>query len=695
MFLLPSIVLGIGLAVTLGGRPRRLATVQFRLSWTVFLALGIQVVIFSRLGHGIPVGEVRALHLGSYGLLLLFAAANVRIKALLPLLGGVTLNAIAISANGGSMPISRAAARAAGMPLLDTNVSPDAHHLRFLGDVFALPAQLPVANTFSIGDLLIGLGVVAFIVVASLGPSEATLSASRIVEPLRIGAFRRLAAGRLISSVGDWLTIAALIGWIYHTTGSTGNVAVLLLVRLAPPILGGGLAGFVVDRLPKERLVAWIELLRGVAIAVALYGVATGQLVPVFVALACSGGLATMSSAAVPSLLPGLVPAPQLPSANAVLGLAKDGAMALGAVGAGIALSWLDAMAALGADLATFVIAALLFSRLPKPRLVTAETGGARVTAGLRYFLTRRRLLFMVLSFGAATLATGLTNASLPRFLERDLGFGAGGYGFGIAALATGLALGQGLVGFTRVGPTAGRWIGVGLLVMSGLFVLLGMTQHAPTALLLIGLIGFVDGTTDVLFETVIQREADPRHYGAVFGFASACITTTMLGAVAVAPFANELLAPHGVIMGTSLFLVAAGGIALVGMRGSRATVPSEEHQPPVTEVLRPGKDVSIVTSRALAEEAKAVAAELEREFSIEVVVAPSLGEWDPEIVLASVEKSSQVIVLHDNSGNELLAADLAATIGEECFQDLDAPVQRVAVEDGDLASRVRQQAES
>src|SRR5437667_32 len=74
---------------------------------------------------------------------------------------------------------------------------------------------------------------------------------------------------------------------------------------------------------------------------------------------------------------------------------------------------------------------------------------------------------------------------------------------------------------------------------------------------------------------------------------------------------------------------------------------------------------------------------------------APSLGEWDPEIVLASVEKSSKVIVLHDNSGNELLAADLAATIGEECFQDLDAPVQRVAVEDGDLASRVRQQAES
>jgi hypothetical protein len=681
VFLLPSILLGVGLAVTLGGRPRRLASVEFRLSWAVFLALGVQVVVFSRLGDGIAETQVRALHLGSYALLLAFAAANVRIKALLPLLGGVMLNGIAIAANGGSMPISRDAAKAAGAPsLAGTNVSPSADHLHFLGDVFALPSQIPVlANTFSIGDMLIGLGVIAFIVISSLGPSEATLSASRIVEPLRLQAFRRLAGGRLVSSVGDWLTIAALVGWIYHTTGSTGNVALLLLIRLVPPILGGGLAGLVVDRLPKEKLVVWIELLRGVAVLVALFGVATGQLVAVFIALACSAGLATIANAAVPALLPGLVPGAQLPSANAVLGLAKDGAMALGAVGAGIALSWLDAMAALGADLGTFVIAAVLYSRLPAPRPLEGKSTPTGLGAGLRYFLTRRRLLFLILSFGAATLATGLTNASLPRFLEENLGFGPGGYGFGIAALAAGLALGQGLVGFTRVGPTAGRWIGVGLLVMSGLFVLLGMTQHAPTALLLIGLIGFVDGTTDVLFETVIQREADPRHYGAVFGFASACITTTMLGAVALAPLANDLFSPHRVIIGTSLFLVAAGAIALVGMRGSQIAEPQRDPEPEpeaAREALRSGDDVSIVTSGALAAEAEAVAAEIAREFSVEVLVAPPLDDWDPAVVRASVGRVSKVIVFHD-SGNELLAANLAATTGN-----------------GDLAAQVREQGE-
>src|SRR5207342_3441809 len=83
----------------------------------------------------------------------------------------------------------------------------------------------------------------------------------------------------------------------------------------------------------------------------------------------------------------------------------------------------------------------------------------------LRYVLGRRWLLVLVFAFAAATLATGLTNATLPRLLEDKFHFGASGYGFGIAALATGLVLGQALVGLARVGETAGRWIGAGLLI--------------------------------------------------------------------------------------------------------------------------------------------------------------------------------------------------------------------------------------
>jgi hypothetical protein len=706
MFLLPSLGIGLALAVVLGGRPSRLASVRLRLSTLVLLALGLQLVVFTGLGAGIPADVGEVLHVGSYALLIAFAVANLHIRALVPVLLGVSLNAVAIAVNGGHMPISKAAADSvgdieattlsAGAGHLETNVSLGAQHLRFLGDIFALPPEIPLANTFSIGDLLIGFGMIAFLVVSSLDRGEKTLSPSRMLEPLRIGSFRRLAVGKLISSVGDWLTLAALIGWIYHGTGSTGNVAVLLLVRLAPPILGGGVAAFVVDRMRKERLLVWLEVGRGLAVAVALTGVLTGQLLAVFAALAISGALLAMSNAAVPALLPGLVPPPQLASANASLGLAKDGAMALGAIGAGVALSWLGAAVALVADLGTFAAAVLLFAGI-RARAVAVDDEDAENPArsGLSYILRSRGLFFLILSFGAATLATGLTNVSLPRFLEHELGFGPNGYGFAIAALATGLALGQALVGFTRVGPTAGRWIGVGLVMMAGLFVVLGLTDHRPTALLLIGMIGFVDGTTDVLYETVVQREADPRRYGAVFGFSSAFITTTMLGAVALGPLANRLFEPHVVIIGTSAFLVAAGAIALFGMRTTKAPPhPAAAPEPDHTRVVRPGEDLSIVTSAELSRLASAAAEAVSQQFSVEIIAAPAFDQWDPEVVLASVEKTSKVVVLHDNSGNELLAAELAATIGERCFQHLDGPVRCASASDEDLTGIVLDLAE-
>ncbi len=173
-------------------------------------------------------------------------------------------------------------------------------------------------------------------------------------------------------------------------------------------------------------------------------------------------------------------------------------------------------------------------------------------------------------------MATGLTNATLPKFLGTELGLGAGAYGFGFAALAGGLALGSAVTGLAPVGEIGGRWIGVALLLMATVFGVLALTEHAPTALLLLGLIGFLDGTTDVLFDTIIQREVDPAYYGRVFGLSSAFFTTSMMGAVALAPLANSLGAPHGVILVAAGCLLAAAVVALVGTRHQVAPLPAQ-----------------------------------------------------------------------------------------------------------------------
>jgi hypothetical protein len=569
MFLLPSLVLGVVFAMLLGGRPSRLAEVRFRLAWTVPVALLLQLIIFGQLGDGIDQVWIERLHVASYVLLLAFAAANFRLKVLVPVLLGLMANATAIIANHGLMPVSASAARADGLsPGVHENVFVGPSRVGFLGDVFALPSELPLANVFSIGDILIGIGMIMFVVLVAIREdAEPVIEPARLIEPLRTPNYRALAAGKLVSHAGDWITLSALVGWIYATTGSTGMAALLLLARIAPPVLGGGIAALVVDRLPKQRLLVWIELARGLAVAGALAGVASGVHSLVFAALAASGALAAVSNACVPSLLPSLLPTEQLASANAGLGIAKDGAMAIGALGAALIVSAVGIVPALVVDLGTFVAAIAFFGLIRAPfRSVPERTPEERSDGALRYVLGRRWLIILVFSFAAATLATGLANATLPRLLEDKFDLGASGYAFGIAALATGLVLGQALIGLAHVGETAGRWIGAGLVIMAGLFGLLGLVDHAATALLMLGAIGFVDGTTDVLFETVVQREADPRHYGAVFGFSYGFITLTMMGAVAVAPLVNGLVEPGIAILCGGALLLLAGAIALLGM---------------------------------------------------------------------------------------------------------------------------------
>jgi len=80
---------------------------------------------------------------------------------------GLALNALAIVANGGFMPVDSGARAFAGMPPLterDMNVVPMTAETRlpFLADILPLPSFLPFANVFSIGDVLITVGGVIF-----------------------------------------------------------------------------------------------------------------------------------------------------------------------------------------------------------------------------------------------------------------------------------------------------------------------------------------------------------------------------------------------------------------------------------------------------------------------------------------------------------------------------------------------------
>jgi 2-oxoisovalerate dehydrogenase E1 component beta subunit len=117
--------------------------------------------------------------------------------------------------------------------------------------------------------------------------------------------------------------------------------------------------------------------------------------------------------------------------------------------------------------------------------------------------------------------------------------------------------------------------------------------------------------------------------------------------------------------------------------RRIKGEVPDERYTTPIGEarIHREGDDITVVTWGAMVYTATEAASKLD-EVSVEIVDLRSVLPWDKEAVLASVRKTSKVLVLHEDTRTGGFGAEIAATIAEEAFEDLDAPVRRIAAPD-------------
>jgi hypothetical protein len=176
VLLLYSILVGLLLGKLLGGSFSALSQVRFQ--WTALALVGLlgQVVLFSdpvtsRVG---PAGP--ALYLCSTLMVLAALLRNIQLPGLEVVSAGAFLNLLAIVTNGGYMPSSPEAWMAlngvAEFPkdgfTNSAMIGPNTL-LPFLGDVFYLPHPIPFANVFSIGDVVIAVGAVWFLIEAMRG----------------------------------------------------------------------------------------------------------------------------------------------------------------------------------------------------------------------------------------------------------------------------------------------------------------------------------------------------------------------------------------------------------------------------------------------------------------------------------------------------------------------------------------------
>jgi 2-oxoisovalerate dehydrogenase E1 component beta subunit len=119
--------------------------------------------------------------------------------------------------------------------------------------------------------------------------------------------------------------------------------------------------------------------------------------------------------------------------------------------------------------------------------------------------------------------------------------------------------------------------------------------------------------------------------------------------------------------------------------RRIKAEVPDERYVTPIgkARIHQEGDDISLITWGAMVYTAEEAAQQLDADgVSVEIIDLRTILPWDKAAVLESARKTSKVLVLHEDTRTGGFGAEIAATIAEEAFEDLDGPVRRITAPD-------------
>jgi len=117
-----------------------------------------------------------------------------------------------------------------------------------------------------------------------------------------------------------------------------------------------------------------------------------------------------------------------------------------------------------------------------------------------------------------------------------------------------------------------------------------------------------------------------------------------------------------------------------------RAAYPGPDYMIPFgkAKVVQQGTDLSVITYGAVVPRALQAAQRLQREhgINVELLDLRTLNPYDWEAIANSVRKTNRVLVAYEDALSWGYGAEIAARIADELFEDLDAPVRRIAAKD-------------
>ncbi len=402
-------------------------------------------------------------------------------------------------------------------------------------------------------------------------------------------AFIRLWAAQIVSSLGDWIGLVAVLALAARIGGSSPETAVgfVMSARMVPGFFLGSVGGVLVDRWDRKRVMVTCDIGRGAVMASLPFLHTVWEL---FVASLLLEVLSLMWTPAKEASVPNLVPHEQLTTANSLSLAAAYGTFPLaGGISALLfeVATWLSdnfsafaflhlnkESVAIYADVASFLVSAALISTIAIPhrerkneteRINLGQTF-EELREGWRFIGTSPVVRSVMIGLSTGLIGGGMVVPLGPTFASKVLHAGAAGFSLLLTAMGTGVAIG--VLGLSTVQRRVRkeRLFPIGVLSAGGALLVGASMSSLALALVFVGVMGVFAGAVYVMGFTLIQEKVSDEIRGRVFATLYTLVRLCLVIALTVGPLLAAAL--DSVTPGS----VHAGGIT-VQLPGTRLTL--------------------------------------------------------------------------------------------------------------------------
>jgi MFS family permease len=383
--------------------------------------------------------------------------------------------------------------------------------------------------------------------------------------------FQRIRLGQAFSNLGDEVSGVAVLWWVRQTSGSNSAAFVMVLCVMVAALLAAPMAGAVVDRRPRRRVMIAADVMRAalsLAMIVAITWFGRDAVVGVVAIASIAAVPAAFFGAAISSSVTMLVSEERRTWANSMLGINTAMAAVVGSLVGGVLVGTIGVTSALWFDAATFVVSFALIARSTIANPITpepSEPGEMAATsegtwAGLVLLRRDRRIRDLTITAGGLSICVAPLPVLFVGFAAGPLALGARGYGALMGAIAAGMVVG--LSGAARLAQTPSVFA-----AMMAVSLCLGASVLSLSWLVVGGALagfGVGIGVTNAVLPTQFQSLVAPQVQGRVFAVVGALSQIGRPLGLAVGVVAAGAL---GVRASIGLCAVGLGLVTLAGRR--------------------------------------------------------------------------------------------------------------------------------